>query len=216
MKKIIRWLDINFEAFFGMIVFFAMLGIILCQIFGRNFFGRGFPWGEEICRFCYVWVSYIGLSYATRNSIHIEIDAVRRRFPEKIQKIVILFTQIVMLVLFAFFFYGTLVNAIRIAARGSRALSVDISQNWMYMAGPVGYGLGAFRCIQTLIWKIRHFHCSMPVFQNPYSVLDGGLYNYSYNDELREEYRAMVPEEAYLEEAEFRRKHDRKKGGDTA
>lgn len=36
MKKVIRWLDINFEAFMGMIAFFTMLLIILCQIFGRQ------------------------------------------------------------------------------------------------------------------------------------------------------------------------------------
>lgn len=89
MKKVIRWLDINFEAFMGMIAFFTMLLIILCQIFGRQIFGAGFPWGEEICRYCYVWVCYLGLAYATRNSIHIEIDAVRRLMPEKVQKVLV-------------------------------------------------------------------------------------------------------------------------------
>ena len=48
MKKVIRWLDINFEAFMGMIAFFTMLLIILCQIFGRQIFGAGFPWGDHI------------------------------------------------------------------------------------------------------------------------------------------------------------------------
>ena len=43
MKKVIRWLDINFEAFMGMIAFFTMLLIILCQIFGRQIFGRNLP-----------------------------------------------------------------------------------------------------------------------------------------------------------------------------
>lgn len=210
MKKVIRWLDINFEAFFGMVFFFIMLGIILSQVFLRNFFGAGTPWGEEICRFCYVWVCYMGLSYATRNSIHIEIDAVRRLMPEKVQKCLMIFTQIVMLVLFCFFFYGNLTNVIRIAQRGQLALSVNISQNWMYAAAPVGYGLGALRCLQTLYWKFRHFNCSMPVFVNPYSVLNGGLTNYAFNEELRAEYREKVPEEAYEEEAAFRAKHSRK------
>ena len=38
------------------------------------------------------------------------------------------------------------------------------------------------RSIQTLVWKIRHFNCSMPVFVNPYAVLNGGLDNYCYDD----------------------------------
>lgn len=210
MKKILRWLDINFEACFGMVFFFIMLTIILYQIFARAIFGNGVPWGEEVCKICYVWVSYIGLSYATRNSIHIEIDAVRRLLPEKVQKCLIIFTHLVMLVLFLYFFKGTLGNVLRTAQTHQKLLSVNLSQNFMYVAGPVGYGLGVLRCLQNLYWKLRHFNCSMPVFLNPYSVLDGGLNNFCFNEELREEYRENVPEEAYAEEAEFRAKHSRK------
>ena len=213
MKKILHWLDINTEAFFGMIMFFLMLIIILVQVIGRNLFGTGVPWGEEICKFCYVWVSYIGLSYATRNSIHIEIDAVRRLMPETVQKVLMIFTQVVMLVLFIRFFGGTLTNVMRIFERNNRALTIDISQNWMYMAGPIGYGLGVIRCVPTLYWKVRPFLCSMPVFVNPYGGVNGGLDNYCCDDELRAEYREQVPEEAYAEEAAFRAKHGRKKEG---
>ena len=65
MRKILRWLNINFEACFGMIFFFIMLGIILMQIFLRNIFGSGTAWGEEICKFCFVWFCYMGLGFAT-------------------------------------------------------------------------------------------------------------------------------------------------------
>ncbi len=68
MRKILRWLNINFEACFGMIFFFIMLGIILMQIFLRNIFGSGTAWGEEICKFCYVWVCYMGLALPQRTA----------------------------------------------------------------------------------------------------------------------------------------------------
>lgn len=212
MRKVLHWLNINFEACFGMIFFFIMLGIILMQIFLRNFMGSGTAWGEEICRFCYVWVCYMGLGFATKNSIHIEIDAVRRNLPEKVQKVLIIFAQIVMLVLFCYFFYGTLQNVLRIAERNNRAESINISQNWMYLAGPIGYGMGILRCIQTLYWKIRHFSCSMPVFSNPNCVLSGGLDMYCFDDEVRQETRESIPEEAYAEYAAF---HHKDKGGTT-
>lgn len=206
MRKILRWLNINFEACFGMIFFFIMLGIILMQIFLRNIFGSGTAWGEEICKFCYVWVCYMGLGFATKNSIHIEIDAVRRVLPEKVQKILIIITQVVMLVLFCYFFFGTLQNVQRILERNNRAESINISQNWMYMAGPIGYGMGIFRCLQTLYWKVRHFSCSMPVFTNPNCVLNGGLEMYCFNDTIRQDTREAIPEEAYAEHAAFHNK----------
>lgn len=212
MKKIIHWLDINFEAFFGMVAFFAMLLIILYQIFARALAGHGVSWGEEICKFCYVWVSYLGLSYATRNSIHIEIDAVRRLLPEKVQKILMIFTTLVMLWLFIRFFDGALQNVLRNFEKNSRASSIDISANWMYMAGPIGYGLGVIRCVQNLIWKVTHFNCSMPTFINPYAVLDGGLDNYCYDEALRQEYREQVPEESYIEVASMKEQCKNKEG----
>ena len=211
MKKVIRWLDINFEAFMGMIAFFTMLLIILCQIFGRQIFGAVFPWGEEICRYCYVWVCYLGLAYATRNSIHIEIDAVRRLMPEKVQKVLMIFSQVIMMVLFIYFFKGTLDNVLRNFQSNAQATTFNASVNVMYLAGPIGYGLGIIRSIQTLVWKIRHFNCSMPVFVNPYAVLNGGLDNYCYDDALKAEYREQIPEEAYTEEEAFRAKHSLKR-----
>lgn len=47
MKKVIRWLDINFEAFMGMIAFFTMLLIILCQIFRPPDFWCWFSLGRR-------------------------------------------------------------------------------------------------------------------------------------------------------------------------
>lgn len=212
MKKIIHWLDINFEAFFGMVMFFAMLSIITYQIFARQIVGHGFAWGEEICRFCYVWVSYLGLSYATRNSIHIEIDAVRNRLPETAQKVLMILTTVIMMWLFIRFFDGALQNVLRNYEKNSRASSLDISANWMYWAAPVGYGLGTLRCLQNLIWKLTHFKCSMPTFVNPYSVLNGGLDNYAFDDKLRAEYHEKVPEECYAEVAALKaRRHKNNK-----
>lgn len=199
-----------------MIFFFVMLSIILMQIFLRNILGAGTPWGEEICRFAYVWVCYIGLGYATKNSIHIEIDAVRRNLPEQWQKVLILTSQIIMLVLFIYFFYGTLENVMRVYLRNNRAESVNISQNWMYVAGPVGYGLGVIRCLQTLVWKLRHYRCSMEVFSNPNCVLTGGLETYCFNDQIRNDMRATVSDSAYTEYAELCEARRIKKGGGMA
>lgn len=184
MKKVIRWLDINFGGFHGNDRLFHDAAYYSLSDFRPPDFGAGFPWGEEICRYCYVWVCYLGLAYATRNSIHIEIDAVRRLMPEKVQKVLMIFSQVIMMVLFIYFFKGTLDNVLRNFQSNAQATTFNASVNVMYLAGPIGYGLGIIRSIQTLVWKIRHFNCSMPVFVNPYAVLNGGLDNYCYDDAL--------------------------------
>lgn len=211
MKKAIRWLNINFEPFFGTIAFFAMLGIIVMQIILRNVFHAGTAWGEEICRFCYVWVCYIGLGYATHNNTHIQIDVLRRRMPLKVQKALVIFTEIVMMLIFLRLFMGTLTNVMRVADLNSRASSINISQNWMYVAGPVGYGLGVLRVLQSLVWKIRHVKCSWDLFINAEGVFSGAIETYCYPESVREEMRQGITPELQQEYEEFEAKRRRKK-----
>ena len=58
MKKLIRWLDVNFEAVL-MVVFFAMMIILVTvQVILRFVFKTGFSWGEEVARILFVWMSF--------------------------------------------------------------------------------------------------------------------------------------------------------------
>lgn len=211
IKKAIRWLNVNFEPFFGMIAFFGMLTIIVMQIVLRNVFGAGTAWGEEICRFCYVWVCYIGLGYATHNNTHITIDVVRRKLPVGAQKAVVIIAELIMLLVFVRLFSGTLTNVIRVADLNSRASSINISQNWMYVAGPVGYGLGVFRVLQSLVWKFRHIKCSWDLFINSEGKFSGAIETYCYPESVRQEMRDSITPELQQEFEEFEAKHGRKK-----
>ncbi len=211
MKKLIKWININIEAAFGAIVFFGMLGIITMQIFMRNVLGAGTAWGEEICRFCYVWVCYIGLGYATRNNIHIKIDVVQRKLPIKVQKVMVIILQMMMLYVFCRFFYNTLITVIRVADTNARAESLNISQNWMYVAGPIGYGFGVVRAVQTLIWEIRHFGSSWELFINEEGVFSGTLDTFCYPKEVKEEMIACLNPDTVREAEEFEAARKRKR-----
>lgn len=191
MKKYLRWIDINGEVVICGIFFFAMLIIISIQIFMRNIVGHGLRWAEEITRYLHVWVTYIGIAYSTRMNSHIRIDFIQQRFPEKFRKFVIMFLQFVLLALFIVLFVGSIQDVEKIARLNSRAESINISQNWMYMAAPIGYALCILRLIQSTIWKFRTFNKSWSLFDDREGVYSGSLETFCYPEDVIEDMIAM-------------------------
>jgi len=64
----------------------SLLGIILlstiifavAQIFLRNFFHSGIPWGDSLVRILVLWLGLIGAMIASRDHRHIKIDIISR------------------------------------------------------------------------------------------------------------------------------------------
>lgn len=211
-KDVLHWLDVNGEVILCGFFFFAILGVITIQIFMRNIVGHGLQWAEEVTRYLHVWVTYIGIAYATRMNTHIQIDILQRKLPVKIRKPIVLIIQLVLLGLFALAFVGSVQDVITIAKSGNMAESMNISQNWMYMAAPIGLGLAIFRLIQTLVWKVRTFHKSWELFADTEGVYSGSLETFCYPEYVLDDMKASMTETAIKELEDINKK--RTVGGD--
>jgi len=87
--KIIRKIDLGIAwteslAVVSILGFMALLAFL--QVFLRNFFNWGFPWGDEVLRHLVVWVGLIGASLGIREDRSIRIDVINRLFPPRINK----------------------------------------------------------------------------------------------------------------------------------
>ena len=172
MKQTLKWLDINFEPLLIMVIFIAMTCLICLQVILRFFMGSGFAWGEEFATFMFVWLCFLGISYAFRNNRQISVDFLRNMLPEKPRKALVLLIDVSMLVLMGLFLYGAVQNVMTAAKYNDMAASVQVSLNVCYTAAVVGYFLSMIRLLQTIVWKIRHFGASYELFENR-----GGLYS---------------------------------------
>lgn len=172
MKKIIRWLDVNFEAVL-MVVFFAlMLGLITLQVIMRFVFKTGFSWGEEVSRILFVWVSFSSFGYLTRNNRHVRIGFFREKFPEKTQKIMLLLCDVFFLIFCVVGLKAVIILCMNAAKYHDTLIAVPWSQNVLYFAGVLGFFMMVVRNIQVLIWKIRNWNADMDKYIN----YDGNYY----------------------------------------
>ncbi len=75
MKAVWRFLNKYIEQ----ILLFVMISILICsvtlQVFTR-IIGRSFSWTEEVARYSFVWLVMIGMSYATKNHLHIRMEVI--------------------------------------------------------------------------------------------------------------------------------------------
>jgi len=64
-----------------------MFSITFIQVVMRYVFLNAIPWAEEAVRFMFVWASFIGAAIGIKEKIHIGIDLVTARLPQKAQRV---------------------------------------------------------------------------------------------------------------------------------
>lgn len=81
----------------SLLVFILLATIIFAvtQIFLRNFFNAGIPWGDSLVRILVLWLGLIGAMIASRNHRHIKIDLLSRHLSEANQFRLRRFTDII-------------------------------------------------------------------------------------------------------------------------
>jgi TRAP-type C4-dicarboxylate transport system permease small subunit len=104
-------------------------------------------WTEEVSRFMMVWMAMIAAGIAFRHRQHVGLEFLMNRFcPPKIRKWVILFSDVLILIFFAF----VIVYGVKFAVQGINIASpaTGIRMVYPYSGIPVG---GAFCFLQVLI-----------------------------------------------------------------
>ncbi|WP_053983594.1 TRAP transporter small permease [Niameybacter massiliensis] len=166
MKKCISWLDVNFEPLAMVSLFSIMFFLIVIQVILRFVFKTGLSWGEEIARIMFVWLSFVTFGYLTRNNRHVRIGFLRERFPESIQKILLVVCDLLFLFFSFYAFKAVLLLCLQTARFEDKLVTLPISSNLLYLSGLIGFALMLIRGIQVIGWKITHWKDSLVVFEN--------------------------------------------------
>lgn len=93
------------EELIGGTLFIILFGIMLLQIFSRQVLDSPLIWSEELSRFIFIYVGILGISIGIKNHQHIFIDFIYSKFPEKTQRRVSTFIELVVLACILCFLY---------------------------------------------------------------------------------------------------------------
>ena len=85
----------------GLMVLFVFLNVVL-----RTFFSSGLTWSEELARYLFVYVTYIGAISAMRANAHLGVDLLMSRVKPGMQMLLYIISQTLMAVMMCMLAYG--------------------------------------------------------------------------------------------------------------
>lgn len=152
--KILHWLDRHIEEVFLVLFSAVMVAVIFLQVVMRQF-DSSLSWSEELARYSFIWLVYIGISYGVKKDRHIKVDVLLLVLKNK-GKIILTIIANLLFIVFAVFVirYGTDI-AMQLLSFGQKSPANQIPMGLIYLAAPVGMGLTLIRLLQNLIKHIK-------------------------------------------------------------
>lgn len=151
MLKSLKWLDENLEKYILFLLSAVMVSVVFVQVFMRYVMSNSLSWSEELARYCFIWLIYIGISYAVKHHRHIKVDAALLLFKDKTKIYFSLISNLLFLIFCVYVaIYGYSI-ASQLLAFGQTTPALQIPTGIVYLAPPVGMGLAGIRLIQNII-----------------------------------------------------------------
>lgn len=124
-----------------------MTVVIFYQVFGRYVLGSSPSWTEEVGRYLFIWVSFLGAVIAFRKNAHLGVDFFVGYFPPALRKIADLIVTILLLIILGIIVYYGWEMSGRVEHQVSPSLR--LSMTYAYLSVPVG----AFLMMIEILWN---------------------------------------------------------------
>jgi TRAP-type C4-dicarboxylate transport system permease small subunit len=130
----------------------ALMAVMILDIFVQVVFRYGLEsslsWSEELARYLFVWVIFIGASVAVRRGQHIALTAITGALPEPLRS----FATALTLVAFIVFLLVLVWTSIPLIANARFTVSseLEVPIAWVYAAAPIGSLLSVLHLVNRL------------------------------------------------------------------
>lgn len=165
MPRILDALNRNAERW-ALLVFYVMLVMTMfIEVVRRELLSYSSIWGEEVVRYSFIYLAWIGAAAAVKERGHIRIDVLMHYVPPRAKALLYIFGDIVMFAVAIVAFYWSLETVLVSAKFGSVTHGLRISQVWFLAAVPIGFALMMLRLIQSFLRDISDLRDGCPVFE---------------------------------------------------
>ncbi len=164
-KRILQLIDKNGERYLLLPLYAMIVSTIFLEVVRRTVFSYSSIWAEEIARYAFIYVAYIGASAAIKERAHIRIDLILHLFPPQMKALVFIFGDIVTLILAVMAIYMSMESVLTSLEFGSVTHGLRISQAWFLAAVPLGFLMMVFRVLQSIKRDWSDLRAGRPVFE---------------------------------------------------
>lgn len=134
MEQISKFVNTTLKVIIGAILVF-LIALVFGNALLRYLFNSGIVWSEELARYFFVWLVFLGAVLAYNDKEHIIVDVLINNVRKPIQKFLFVLSNLIVCISMIMFFYGTIL-LIKLNA-GILGPATGLPINLLYIAGSV-------------------------------------------------------------------------------
>ncbi|MDG0990779.1 MAG: TRAP transporter small permease [Yoonia sp.] len=163
--ELLRKIDRNAELWL-LLTFYVMLVVTMSvEVIRRELFAYSSIWGEEIVRYSFIYLAWIGAAAAVKERAHIRIDVVMHYLGPRPKVLLYIFGDLVMFIVACIALYWSY-EAVHVSAKfGSVTDGLRVSKVWFLMAVPLGFTLIIWRLLQSFRRDLHVLRTGQPVYE---------------------------------------------------
>lgn len=149
MDKLFKGIDYLTGILTGLMVLFVFMNVVL-----RTCFNSGLTWSEELSRYLFVFVTYVGAISAMRVNGHLGVDTLISRVPRPLQMVMYVVSQLVIAALMCILVHGS--GKMVLQNTESRTAALGISYALLYSVGIItGVSIAAMAAA-NIVYAVTH------------------------------------------------------------
>ena len=158
MLKKIDYIVGKIEGALSVVLFLAMVVVVCWSVICRYVLKIPFLQSEELARYLMIFIVYIGTSIGVKNRSHIGVEVFVDMIPERWNKKVRVFTEILCMLMFVLLFVLSLQMMNHLITTKQMTTTTKIPTAVVFFCLPMGFFMGIIHYIygiQTMIAEIK-------------------------------------------------------------
>ena len=141
----------------------VMIALVFLNVILRFFFNSGLVWSEEVSRYVFVYVIYLGAIVAMKENAHLGVDTFIKNCPEKLKWLLFVVGRLIVITVMAILFKGSLAMVIQSSTAKAAATGLPLS---------VVYGIGLLTASAIILIALLNI---IDVIRDPKSIHKAAL-----------------------------------------
>ena len=163
--SLLQKLDKNAERWMLLVFYVILVLTMAVEVLRREIFAYSSIWGEEIVRYSFIYLAWIGAAAAVKERAHIRIDVLIHYVGPRVKALIYIFGDLVMFSIAAIALYWSW-ESVHVSWKfGSVSHGLRISMVWFFMAVPLGFAIMIVRLTQSLLRDIGSLRDGTPVYE---------------------------------------------------
>jgi len=163
-NPIIRAIDQNGERYLLLVLYSLVVAVIGIEVLRRFVLSFSSIWGEEVARYAFIYLTWIGASVGVKNRSHIRIDILYGWVPKRFHFWLYVLADVATMVFAMVAFYYSIIPILTSLQFDSVTDGLRINRTFFLFAVPLGFSLTMFRLVQNMIRDVGDYRSGRDIF----------------------------------------------------